>query len=290
MPDWDVIMPRTTAELADLLVTQPGTLIAGGTDLLPRLQRIPAIRPVRLIDLSRLSELRFIRQQANTIEIGSLTTHAEIVDLPPLQQVAPALVKASRSVGSPQTRTRGTLGGNLANASPAADTTTPLLCLDAQAVLVNRDGRRQVALSEFFIGPGQTCLRPGEYLYSVRFAIPSGRWGVDFEKLGRRNGMAIAVVSGSVFLELDENGTIITARLALGSVAATPVRSLHAEAVLKRQRPTSSLFEEAAQAMISDISPIDDLRASREYRYHAADVLIKRALAIASHQAESNLS
>jgi len=287
MPDWDVLTPQTTAELAELLVHQPGKLLAGGTDLIPRLHRAPETDPVCLIDLSRLSELHFIRQRGNVVEIGALTTHAEIAASSLLQQVVPALVKASGSVGSPQTRTRGTLGGNLANASPAADTATPLLCLEAQVVLVSHDGQRQAALAEFFESPGRTCLQAGEYLHSISFPVPTGRWGADFQKLGRRNGMAIAVASGSVFLELDEDGVITVSRVALGSVAAKPVCSPHAEAVLEGQRPTSTLFEQAAQAVFSDISPIDDLRASREYRIHSAMVLVQRALEDAARQAES---
>jgi carbon-monoxide dehydrogenase medium subunit len=270
------------ADLADPQVR----LIAGGTDLIPRLHRAPVTTPVALIDMSRLSELRFIRERNGQVEIGALTTHNELSSFPLLVRSAPALTKACASIGSSQTRARGTLGGNLANASPAADTTAPLLCLQAQIVLAGAAGQRQVAIADFFKGPGRTELKTGEYIHSVRFPIPVGHWGSDFFKLGLRSGMAVAVASTAAFLALDEHGCISTARIALGSVAATPVCSPHAEAVLAGAFPSEELFAEAARAMLADIDPISDIRASRAYRLHSAQVLLRRALTSALQQAQ----
>jgi CO/xanthine dehydrogenase FAD-binding subunit len=286
MQEWDVVTPCNVAELTEILSRQPGKLIAGGTDLIPRLRRAPAAQPVCLIDLSRLSELSFIREQAGQIEIGALTTHAQLFTSSLLIQGAPALSKACASIGSPQTRARGTLGGNLCNASPAADTAAPLLCLDAEVQLAGRTGPRRLALNDFFIGPGKTGLLPGEYLHSIHFSLPTGLWGAAYEKLGRRNGMAIAVASAAVLLTLSASGQINRARIALGSVASRPVRSPHAETILIGRTPDSALLEQAAQAMLADISPIADIRASREYRMHAAHILLLRALEEALSQAQ----
>jgi CO/xanthine dehydrogenase FAD-binding subunit len=289
MNDWDIVQPVTTGELKNLLAGSAGRLLAGGTDLLPGLRRAPADQPVRLIDISRLADLRFIREAGSEIEIGALTTHAAMTASPLIQKYAPALVKACSEIGAPQTRARGTLGGNLANASPAADTVTPLLCLDSRVKLASKNGERVLKLDEFFLGPGKTGLISGEFLNSVSFGIPSGRWGTEYLKLGRRNGMAIAVISVGVFLILDDAGRIDTIRIAFGSAAPTPVRGRCVEAALKGNKPAPDLFALAAQAVDEDISPISDVRATGDYRRNSARVLIVRALESALKQAESRM-
>jgi Aerobic-type carbon monoxide dehydrogenase, middle subunit CoxM/CutM homologs len=286
MSDWDVLTPTTLSEFATALAETHARPLAGGTDLIPRLHRAPVTEAVALIDMSRLQELSFIRSENGQIEIGALTTHQMISSFPLLLRSAPALSKACASIGSAQTRARGTLGGNLANASPAADTATPLLCLEAQVVLAGPNCQRLVPLPDFFKGPGRTALAAGEYIHSVRFPLPVGSWGSDFFKLGLRNGMAVAVASAAAALFLDADGRITQARTALGSAAAIPTRSPHAEARLLGAKPSADLFAEAAQAMQNDIDPISDIRASREYRLHCAQVLLQRALTSAWQQAE----
>lgn len=284
MPDFDYYQPQTTAELITLLDHTGGKILAGGTDVLPRLRR-GQLTAACLIDVSRLSELHFIRLSEERLQIGALTTHAELLASPLIQAVAPALAQAAATIGSPQTRQRGTLGGNLANASPAADTAPPLLVLETQITLAGLHTQRNVDLQDFFVGPGATCLTVGEYIDSVYFPRPTGKWGASFYKLGRRNGMAIAVVSAAAFLELDSQGRLQTARLALGSVAPCPVRCPHAEAVLVGQIPEQTLFQKVGQSVQADIQPIDDLRASAPYRQHAAGIVSERVLNMAWQQA-----
>lgn len=286
MADWNVSIPHNTMELNRMLAESGGTLIAGGTDLLPGLHRTPVDHPVHLIDMSQLTELRFIREEAGMIEIGALTTHSAMEKSPVLLKHAPSLAKSCSEIGSPQTRARGTLGGNLVNASPAADTAPPLMCLDAEAHLSCSEGQRSERLLDFFRSPGKTCLQPGEFLRSVRFAIPSGKWGSSCMRLGCRKGMSIAVVGVSVFLVLDDAGIIRQIRIALGSVAPTTVRALSAEAELLGQRPAKDLFLLAARAMDADINPITDVRASADYRRHSARILLNRSLEEACKQAE----
>lgn len=286
MFEWDISIPQTLTELDEMLTIPGRKLIAGGTDLIPRLHRLPTMEPLYLIDLSRLHELRGIKENAGQIEIGALTTHSSLSTSPLLIQCAPALSQACGSVGSSQTRARGTLGGNLVNASPAADSVPPLLCLEASALISGPRGQHEILLNEFFSGPGRTRLQPDEYLQNVHFTPPGGRWGMACAKLGRRNGMAIAVVSVCVLIHLSQEGALTEIRIAVGSAAPTAVRCLHAEAVLQDQPPAEATFAAAAAALQADIAPIDDLRASADYRRHAAGVLLQRCLAVAVQQAQ----
>lgn len=286
MFDCDVLIPKSSAELSRMLVDPSAYILAGGTDILPGIRRDEVIKTFTLIDVSQISELSYVREHEGQLEIGALTTHAKLITSPLLHQNAHALISACSSIGSAQTRIRGTLGGNLCNASPAADSIPPLLCFDTFVTISGAATQRQVPLSDFIIGPGLTCLQRGEYLDHVTFAIPQQNTGTSFLKLGRRNAMSIAIVSTSALICLDQLGNIKKARVALGSVASTPIRSLTAEAILTGKIPTTRLFVEAAHAMLSDINPIDDLRASREYRLHCAGILVQRALQTAWRQAE----
>jgi CO/xanthine dehydrogenase FAD-binding subunit len=206
-----------------------------------------------------------------------------------LQSANPALVAAAASVGCRQTRHRGTLGGNIANASPAADTVPPLLAFDAQLRLLRKDGERSMSLREFLVGPGETKLEQGELIHSITFTRLSGCWGATYQKVGKRNGMAISVVGVAAAVVLDSAGMIQDARVALGSVAPTVVRSSEAEKRLIGREAGLSAVQEAADAVVADISPISDVRSTAEYRRHAACVLTRRALLQAVEQAQGRM-
>jgi carbon-monoxide dehydrogenase medium subunit len=290
MNDWIVEQPQNVNALIKSLAKPAGKIIAGGTDVLPGLRRADVNQPVTLVDISRLKDLRFIREGDGRLEIGGLATHADVIKSELIQKHALGLVTACSMVGAPQTRARGTLGGNLVNASPAADTAPPLLCLDSSVNLVSGSGERVVPLTEFFRGPGKTAMNPDEFLYSVQFVIPTGWWGAGYLKLGRRNGMAIAVASAGVFMALDSSGMIETIRVAFGSVSPVPVRGQRIESVLRGNPPSSELFIRAAAEIDGDISPISDVRATAEYRKSSARVLLVRALEAAWKQAESRMA
>ncbi len=286
MLDFEYYRPQNAEELGEILARTGGRLVAGGTDVLPRLRRGQFLADC-LIDISRLRELRFICETEDEIQLGALTTHADLLASLLLPPAAPALAQAAAAIGCPQTRQRGTLGGNLANASPAADSAPPLLSLDADVRLAGAGGARVLPLRDFFSGPGATRMEAGEYIHSVAFRRPSGRWGAAFEKLGKRSGMAISVASVAAYLELGADGRLQAARLALGSVAPCPLRSPHAEALLTGALPAPGLFQQAGQAALADIAPISDVRASAEYRAHVVPVLVRRALEQALRQAEN---
>jgi CO/xanthine dehydrogenase FAD-binding subunit len=288
MQEFDFHAAETLDDLHRLLAETGGRVIAGGTDVLVQLQR-GVFSATCLVDASRVHGLRFITEGADGIHIGALTTYADILASPLLRDAAPALVEAASTVGAPQTRSRGTLGGNIANASPAADALPPLLTLNAQVRLTSSQGERVLPLSEVVCGPHQTCLRPDEIIHSVSFTRVPGPSGAAFLKLGNRNGMAIAVVNVAVVLVLATDGKIAEAHVALGAAAPTPVRSFHAEAVLVGERPTEDVIAAAAQAVPADIAPISDIRGSADYRSHAARHLVSRALRLSVERAGGRL-
>jgi CO/xanthine dehydrogenase FAD-binding subunit len=283
MQEFDFYTANTLDELLRLLAQTGGRVIAGGTDVLVQAQR--GVFPASvLVDASRVRELRFIRQEGETVHIGALTTYADMLASPLLREAAPALVAAAATVGAPQTRARGTLGGNIANASPAGDTLPPLLTLDATVRLVRLGGERTMPLADVLRGPRQTCLEPGEIIHSVAFRRLPEPTGAAFLKLGNRQGMAIAVVNAAAVLTLGGDGRLETARVALGAVAPTPVRSPHAEAILRGQPLSEEVFQAAARAVLYDIAPISDVRGSADYRRKAAARLTARALRLAAAQ------
>lgn len=267
-------------EAIQLLQLNGGKLITGGTDLLPRLRK-GNLNVSTIIDLSPIESLRYIREVDEWVEIGASTTHSMLERSDLLNHHAPALVMAAGSIGCPQTRTRGTIGGNLANASPAADTVPPLLSLDAEIVVRTPSEEKSVKLFDFFLGPGKTILSGQDLITCIRFKKPQGRWGSSFLKLGKRKGMAISIASVAVNLHLDTNDRIGTIRVSYGSLAPTPVRAFSVEKALKGQSHSADLFQFAAEKCEQDISPIADIRASAEYRLKAAKVLTARALDIA---------
>ena len=267
-------------EAIQLLQLNGGKLITGGTDLLPRIRK-GNLNVSTIIDLSPIESLRYIREVDEWVEIGASTTHSMLERSDLLNHQAPALVMAAGSIGCPQTRTRGTIGGNLANASPAADTIPPLLSLDAEIVVRSPSEEKIVKLSDFFLGPGKTILSDQYLITCIRFKKPQGRWGSSFLKLGKRKGMAISIASVAVYLHLDPTDRIDAVRVAYGSLAPTPVRAFSVEKALNGQSYSVDLFQYAAEKCEQDISPIADIRASAEYRLKAAKVLTLRALDIA---------
>jgi carbon-monoxide dehydrogenase medium subunit len=230
-----------------------------------------------LINLSRLA-FHAVSEKGNEICLGALATHTQIVNSKPLQECYPALVSACREIGAPPVRNRGTLGGNLANASPAADAALPLLIYDAQVGLAGPDGERQLALKDFFLGPGQNRLHADEFIREIRLPrLPAGTAAV-FIKLGNRQAMAVAVASVAVRLSLDERARVSQARIALGSVGPTPLRATAAEAAIESYPLTTETIRAAALAAREAATPISDVRATANFRRQMVEVLVRRAL------------
>jgi carbon-monoxide dehydrogenase medium subunit len=211
--------------------------------------------------------------------IGAATPLARIAGSKAVAKKAAALCEAARLAGTEAVRTTGTIGGNLANASPAADLATPLLILDADLLLVSQKKKRMVALKDFFKGPGQTVLDAGEMIKEVSFPIPKGK--TVFVKIGRRKALTLSVVNAAVRLEVSRK-KCQEARIALGSVAPTPRRCPQAEELLTDQEVSKDLILRCASAAMGACSPIDDQRASAWYRKKAGAAVVAKALAQAA--------
>ncbi len=281
VPVHEVIRPATVAEaLAALAERADARPIAGGTDLMVQLRDGRRLAGC-LVDLGRLG-LAGIRRAGDAIEVGAATTMDAIAADADIQRSFPALARAARQVGAWPIQCRATLGGNLANGSPAADTAPALLVAEAIVTVVSAAGTRRLPIAEFFVGPGRTALAPGELVTSVRLPLgestPADRVVERFVKVGPRREQVISVVSLAARAVIRPDGALATVRLALGSVAPTPVRARAAERALAGRLPDAAARRDAARAVQRDIAPIDDVRAPARYRRLAAAVLLDRFL------------
>jgi carbon-monoxide dehydrogenase medium subunit len=251
--------------------------LAGGTDLVPKINYYE-LKPEVMLFLGSLG-LDYLKEVEGGLRIGAATTTARLAEDAMVAEKAGALAEAARLSGSDAIRNSATIGGNLANASPAADLATPLLVMDAEVLIKGSDGERVLPLKEFFKGPGQTALNPQELLVEIR--IPAFKGKTVFMKLGRRRAMTLSVVN--VAVRLDGSGKKCKeARIALGSVAPTPMRCEKAEAMLQGKELDSELIKACAAQAISETNPIDDQRATAWYRKQAGAALVTQALARAS--------
>jgi CO/xanthine dehydrogenase FAD-binding subunit len=276
----EFVRPGTLAEALDALAERPDALpIAGGTDVMVELN-LGSDRPTTLLDISHLTELHGWTSTGPTVRIGAALPYARIVD--ELAELLPGLAAASRTVGSPQIRNRGTVGGNLGTASPAGDAHPSLLAGDATIELASISGSRRLRADEFFLGPGRSLRRPDELVVAVE--VPAARGPQLFAKIGPRNAMVIAVCSFA--LELDpERRRVGTG---IGSAAPTPFRARDAEAFLETALAEHGCWDggrlpDAATVRFGELvasaaSPIDDVRGSAAYRRHALAVLARREL------------
>ena len=249
-------------------------IIAGGTDLIPRLRQENSL-PDFVLNVLEIGRLNGITELNHILRIGATTTHTQLVESGLLQRGCPSLVQAAASVGGPLIRNRGTMGGNIANASPAADLAPVLLAMDAEGVLMSEMGTRVVALKDFFIGPGETLRNPNELLVEISIPLPKGT--NLFLKLGRRRAMSLSIVNVAVCLEM-EGRNCRDAKIALGSVAATPIRCPRAENLLRDKEIDPELISKCAGEAMAMSKPVDDQRATSWYRRQAGEVLLKRAL------------
>lgn len=275
MNHFDYFKPQSLEEVWDLGKEFPGAkYIAGGTDLMVKIKN-RTIMPQTLISLRSVSGLPGI-EIGEKVRIGALTTITDLIEHQELGRIFPVLVQAAKRIGSPQIRNVGTVGGNLCNCSPCADTALALLILDARVVLRNSRGSREIALEEFFIGPGESCLRGGELMTEIRLDKPASKARAIFMKKGRVK-MDLAVASVGVLLEM-EGDTCKKARFAAGSVAPVPLRLKKVEALFKNAVISKEIIQEAQKIAMNSISPISDIRSSADYRREIVGVYVKRAI------------
>ena len=277
--------PESLEEATRLLVEEEGShALSGGTDLAVAMRHGKA-EPRVVVDLKGIPELASSITRLNGgFRIAANTVMTDLEQDEDVRRELPGLVEAAEVVGSVQIRNRATLAGNLCNASPAADTPPVLMALGASLQLQGSGGQRSLSIDDFFVGYRQTSMEPGELITAI--TVPGREMSSSaFLKLGVRRAMEISIVCVGAMVELDDAGRISSAGIGLGSVAPTTVRATNSEAVLIGCEPSPDLFAEAGRLAASDCSPIDDLRASGEYRRAMVPVLVRRALATAWQRA-----
>ncbi len=236
--------------------------------------------PYSILDISPLKELRYIKEHTGKIRIGALTTHSQIAESELIKKNAKPLALACSTVGSPSIRNLGTLGGNVVNASPAADSLAPLALLNAQIILASLNGERKVAIADFIKGAYKTDIKPDELLVAIEIdSLPVGTFS-HFIKLGRRNALAIARLSVASALRLQDS-KIVEARIAPGAVFRSPQRVKPAEDYLSGKEPSEELFAEAGKIVSQEMIKVTGIRWSTPYKEPVLAALVKRALIMA---------
>ena len=272
---FDYFKPYSLEEAFTLKRRHPESrYVAGGTDIMVQIKN-REIRPSALISLRNIPELTTIKSNGRA-RIGAAVTIRDIAHHPELGQAYPVLTEAAKRLGSVQIRNVATIGGNLSNCSPCADTATPLLVLEAKVILKSPETTREISIADFFEGPGASCLRTDEILTEIIIDPPSEKAQAVFFKRGRVK-MDLAVASIALILELD-GCECLKARIAAGSVAPVPLRLRKAEELLEGQAITAGLIAEAQCAAEEGISPITDIRSTDEYRRQIVGVFVKRGL------------
>ena len=273
-----VASPRSLADAYVALAEAPARPVAGGTDLMVALTGELGEPPERVLDLWRLDELRGIAIDGDAVSLGALTTYTEIRRSALCLEHLPALVEAAATIGAAQIQNRGTLGGNIANASPAGDTLPVLLALDASIVCGSSRGERTVPADSFWTGYRRTALAAHELIVRVRVPLAAGRES-RFRKVGTRRAQSISKVV--LALSYRESGAAAPwrdVRVALGSVAPTPIRARETEVALEGRPPTPETADRAAETLARELTPIDDVRSTAEYRRLVAARVLHRLI------------
>jgi CO/xanthine dehydrogenase FAD-binding subunit len=273
--------PQTLAEVSSLLASQPDALLlAGGTDLLVEM-RNREIRSGTLVDLKALGELRRIQRTGDALQIGALATVSDLLDDAQVQEHVPILAQASRVFACAEIRHRATIGGNIAHASPGAEFGTPLVVLDAAAVIESVAGPRIVPIEQFFVGPGRSCLErtKGEWLSALRVPIPAVPTAMEYRRYARVKGMDLACAALSVLVKEPAVVTRREVRLALGAVAPVPALRQEAGALLSGRAWTVEVVQRAREAMLAGIEPRrSSIRSTPEYKKHILGVYLEDIL------------
>jgi len=275
------LAPRRLDEALQAMADGDATVFCGGTDLAPQTESGARQYTAKLLNIRRIEGLGGIAAQGAQVRIGAITTISEIRRNPALAEIAPVLVEAAEHFASDQIRNAASVGGNLCNASPAGDMSPPLLVLGASVELACWQGgavqTRCVPLDQFFLSPGKTVKRPQELLTAVLFDRPAADFVGRFRKSGPRPALEISTVSVAIGTRFGD-GRLSEVRVAMGSVAPTPLRARHVEAALEGKPFDAPTIAAAVAATVDDAKPIDDVRASAWYRGHLVRVFVEEVL------------
>ena len=281
LPSFDYVRAYEPSQVVDILQEhgEKARLLMGGTDLFPNL-RDGVFHPRVVVDLKQMPGMRdIVFSPSGGLLVGAAVTMNALASHPDVEAHFPLLADAAASVASYQIRNRATLGGNLCNASPCADTSPATLVLDARFILQGPDGERSLPAGEFFLGPGQTALQPGEFMTAIRFPPPPTGAVASYQKLGRCRSGDLSLVGVAVVGSPDASTPSgYRFRIGLGSVAPTPIRALQAEELLASSPPDKEAFALAAQKAQSAAAPITDVRGTADYQLAMVHALTIRAL------------
>jgi CO/xanthine dehydrogenase FAD-binding subunit len=278
IPPFDYKTPNAIEEAIELLWKAEGRakIIAGGTDLVIGLRNGDQ-SPQSIIDITRIEEIRKIEEKNGTISIGAAVTHSEIASSPLVKTYGEVLSNAASEIGSPQIRNLGTIGGNIINASPAADTVPPLMVLNAMGKIMSKGGERQVPLSQLFRSPYKINLKPHELLTQITFQKVTPEMRSSFVRLARRDAMAIARMSVAIILQIAKN-RIEEVRIAVGSVTPTPQRMSEAETFLYGKSPDEGTLKKASLHVSDAMIRQSGIRPSTSYKKPVVEALFMRAI------------
>lgn len=278
LPEFDLKIPTTLSEALFYVKENPAAVpIAGGTNLVVDMRSRRKTPPV-VVDIGRLAELTGIFIENGSVRIGAAVTISQILESRLLGEKCPLIQQAAAVFANPLIRNRATIGGNLADSSPAADMAPPLLALDAMVGIVSDHGMRKISMVDFYQGLRRTAIQEHELLYALWIPIMESSRRSGFYKIGLRRADAIAVVSAAVSIQLSGTGLIESTRLAFGSVAPTPYRAFAAENFMLGKKITSSVVHDAGCLAAEAANPISDLRGSEDYRRKMVSVLTEKLL------------
>ncbi len=274
MKNFEYFKPNSLKEAREILLKHgdKAHILNGGTDLIIRM-RDGITKPDVVVDIKDIKELNEIKiNEKDELIIGACVSLNDIAHNNKIFENFEFLADAAHAVGSSQVRNRATMIGNICNASPLADTATPLLALDAKVLIYGSDGEREVSIHDFFVWVRKTCLKVGEIVTGIKIPAYEEMVSGNFQKISRRRMVDLSTVCGSIAKIGDD------IRIALGAVAPTPLRLRKTEELINCNELTEELIEKATEIAVSEVSPIDDVRASKEYRLEMTRVIVKRGL------------
>lgn len=283
---FDYLTPRTIDEAVGLLAQHPdeAKILAGGHSLIPAM-KLRLAMPQVLIDIGRIKDLAYIREEGGQIRIGAMTTHYQLESSDRLREICPLLPECAAHIGDVQVRNKGTIGGSLAHSDPAGDWPAAIIALGAEIVAVSAGGERTINATDFFVDMLTTALEPGEILREIRITTPSGRFGQSYMKVSQP-ASGFAVVGVAVNLTRDVNGVCRSAGVGITGVASNVYRASAVERAITGTGLDERTITEAAAHAIDGVSVNGDLYASEAYRRHLAQVYTRRAINAATARAK----
>lgn len=275
LPDYELRAPKSLDQALELMADEPGVwrAFAGGTDLMVLLE-FGQLRHRNFLSIWNLDELKGIEVTPEHVHLGALATYTQIQRDETIRREFPLLVAAARETGGVAIQNRGTLGGNIVNASPAADTPPALLVYDAEIELVSASGARWIEYRDFHTGYRQTLMREDELLRRIRLRRETGDLKTYYRKVGTRKAQAISKVCFAAGARMDDDGCVTDARISMGSVAPVVVRCTRTEELLRDQKPDEATIKAARASLLEEIAPIDDMRSTARYRLRIAANLL----------------